>query len=269
MSSQPESSTMGSQRGLYTYGARRRTSFLKFHESPTREYSTSLSQFSVESSPYGSERPVTRTPSPVTGVARAPVSSCTTPLDFDSVALPPGNQDHARNLLDPLAVTLSRSDTVKFEMFGNLYLYTEADHESWMLWWQGMSGYIAYTAKYAGKKKIRWNLDLRGTEVWKYFQQCADHLGSAIGTPRVMCIMCRRVLAHPSGTGTSSMYDHNRSSGFLKSRNIMDMMGGLKAPLVLTFLRYCKTGLKLEIGVGLSIWPHQQDSISMISKNTF
>jgi hypothetical protein len=32
---------------------------------------------------------------------------------------------------------------------------------------QGTAGYIAYTAKYAGKKKIRWNSDLRGTEMWK------------------------------------------------------------------------------------------------------
>jgi len=56
--------------------------------------------------------------------------------------------------------------------------------------------------------------------VWKYFPQCADRLGSAIGTSRVMCIMCRKVLAHPSGTGTSSMHDHNRSSACLKSRKI-------------------------------------------------
>jgi len=85
---------------------------------------------------------------------------------------------------------------------------------------QGTPGYVAYTAKYGGKKKRRWNSDLRDTEVWKYFQQCADHLGSAIGTPQVMCIMCRKVLAYRSGTGTSSIHDHNRSSACLKSRNI-------------------------------------------------
>jgi len=56
--------------------------------------------------------------------------------------------------------------------------------------------------------------------VWKYFQQCADSLGSAMGTPRVMCIMCRKVLAHPSDTGTSSMHDHNRFSASLQSRKI-------------------------------------------------
>jgi len=56
--------------------------------------------------------------------------------------------------------------------------------------------------------------------VWKYFRQCADRLGSAIGTPRVMGIMCRKVLAHPSGTGTSLMHDHNRSSACLKSTKI-------------------------------------------------
>jgi len=134
MSSQPESSTMGSQRGLYTSGARSLTSFLRFHESPPRAYSPSLSQFSVESSPYGSEGPVTPTPKPLTGVARAAFSSSTTPLRSDSLALPPGNQDHARNLLHPLAVTLSTSDAVRFEIFGNFYLYTEEYHESWMEW---------------------------------------------------------------------------------------------------------------------------------------
>jgi len=155
MSSQPESSTMGSQRGLYTSGARGCTSFLRFHESPAREYSPSLSQFSAESTPYGSKGPVTPTPRPLTGVARVPLSSSPTPLRSDLVALPRGNQDHARNLLHPLAVTLSTSDRVTFEIFGNFYLYTEEYHERWMDWWQGTPGYIAYTAKYAGKKKIR------------------------------------------------------------------------------------------------------------------
>jgi len=155
MSSQPESSTMGTQRGLYTSAARSRTSFLRIHESPAHAYSPSLSQFSVDSHPYVSEGPVTPTPRRLTGVARTPLSSSTTPLGSNSVALLPGNQDHARNLLHLLAVTLSTSDTVTFEIFGNFYLYTEEYHESWMEWWQGTPGYIAYTAKYAGKKRIQ------------------------------------------------------------------------------------------------------------------
>jgi len=120
-----------------------------------------------------------------------------------------------------------------------------------MEWWQGTPGYIAYTAKYAGQKRIRWNSDLRGTEGWKYFQQCADRLGSAIGMPRVMCIMCRKVLADPSGTGTSSMHDDNRSSACLKSRKIngYDVRAG--SPLgiaVLTLLQKgTKTGNKRRI----------------------
>jgi len=235
---------MGSQRGLHTSGARSRTSFLRFHESPTPEYSPYLSQLSVESSPYGSQGPITPTPRPLTGVARAPLSSSTTPLRSDSLPLPPGNQDHARNLLPPLAVTLSTSDTVTFEIFGNFYLYTEEYHESWMEWWQGTQGYIAYTAKYAGKKKIPWNSDLRGTEVWKYFQQCADRLRSAIGTPRVMCIVCRKVLAHPSGTGTSSMHDHNRSSACLKSRKINGYDGRAGSPPGIDVLTLLQKGTK-------------------------
>jgi len=177
-------------------------------------------------------------------VARAPLSSSTTPLRFDSLALSPSNQDHPRNLLHPLAVTLSTSATVTFEIFGNLYLYTEEYHESWMEWWQGTPGYRAYIAKYAGKKKIRWNLDPRGTEVWKYLQQCADRLGSPIGTLRVMCIMCRKVLPHPSGTGTSSMHDHNRSSAYLKSRKINWYDGRAGSPLGINFLTLLQKGTK-------------------------
>jgi len=244
MSFQRESSTMGSQRGLYSSGARSRSSFLRFHESPACEYSPSLSQCSVESSLYGNESPVTPTPKPLTGMARALHSSSTTPLRSDSVALPPGNQDHTGNLLHPLAVTLSTSDTVTFVIFGNFYRYTEEYHESWMEWWQGTPGYIAYTAKYCGKKKIRCNSDLRGTEVWKYFQQCADRLGSAIGTPRVMCIMCSKVLAHPSGTGTGSMHDHNRSSACLKSRKINGYDGRARSPLGITVLTLFQKGAK-------------------------
>jgi len=52
-----------------------------------------------------------------------------------------------------------------------------------MQWWQGTPGYIAYTAKYAGKKKIRRHSDLRGTQVGKYFEQYASRLGSAIAMP--------------------------------------------------------------------------------------
>jgi len=113
-----------------------------------------------------------------------------------------------------------------------------------MEWWQGTPGYIAYTAKYAGRKKIRWNSDLRGTEVWKCFPQSGDRLGSAIGTPRVMCIMCRKVLAHPSGTGTSSMHNHNRFSDCLKSRKINRYDGRAGSPLGIDVLTLLQKGTK-------------------------
>jgi len=119
MASQLESSTMGSQPGLYTSVERSRTSFLRFHESSAREYSPSLSQFLVQFSPYGSEGPVTPISRLLTAVARSPLLCSTTPLRSHWLALPPENQGHARNLLYPLAVTLSTSDTVTFEIFGN------------------------------------------------------------------------------------------------------------------------------------------------------
>jgi len=191
---------MGSQRGLYTSRARSRTSFLRFHGGPAREYSPSLSRLSVGSGQDESEGPVTPTHRPLTGVDRAPSSSSPTPFCSDSPALPAGNEDHAWNLLHLLSVTFSTGDTVTFDIFGSFELSTEEYHDSWMEWWQGTSGYIAYTAKYAAKKKIQENSDLRGTEGWKHFQQCAVRLGTAIGTPRVRCIMSRKVLAHPSCT---------------------------------------------------------------------
>jgi len=146
---------MGNQQGLYTSVARSCTSFLWFYESPARENSPSLSQFWVESSPYGSKGPVPRTPRPPTGVARAPLSRSTTPLHSDSVALATGNQDHAQNLLHPPAVTWSTSDTVTFEIFGNFYRDKEEYPESWIEWGKGTPGYIAYAVKYGFKKKIR------------------------------------------------------------------------------------------------------------------
>jgi len=88
------------------------------------------------------------------------------------------------------------------------------------------------------------NSDLPGTEVWKYFQQCADHLDSAIGTPRVMSIICRKVLAHPSGTVTSSMHDHNRSSACQKSRNLNGYYGRAGSPLGIHVLTLLENGTK-------------------------
>jgi len=87
--------------------------------------------------------------------------------------------------------------------------------------------------------------------VGKYFQQYANRLGSAIDRPRVMCILCRKVLARPSGTGTSLIHDHNRSSACLKSRKINGYDGGAGSLLgigVLTRLQNrTKTGNRLRI----------------------
>jgi len=87
--------------------------------------------------------------------------------------------------------------------------------------------------------------------VWKYFQQCGDRLGSAIGTPRVLCIMGRKVVTHPSGTGTNSMHDNNRASASLKLRKINRYDGRAGSPLgidVLTLLpKVTKTGNRLRI----------------------
>jgi len=65
-----------------------------------------------------------------------------------------------------------------------------------------------------------------------------------MGTPRVMCIICRKVLAHPIGTVTSSMHDHNRSCTCLKSRKINQYDGRARSPLCIDVLTLLQKGTK-------------------------
>ena len=250
MPSQPESSIAGAQRAYYIRSTRNRMSFPHTQETPARQQSRSFSLLSVDSSPYDSEGPITPTLIPPAGGLCSSFLSATPVLHMD-LLLPPGNQDHAQNVLQPaVSALLTQSDhTHSFEIFGNIYLYTEENHESWMKWWKETSGFAAYSAKYSGKKRIKWNSVLRGMEVWKYFQQCADRSGSFIGMPRVMCIICRRVLAHPIGRGTSSMHDNNQSVACQKSRKFNGFdSGGSCALDVLELLRKgTKTGNKCKI----------------------
>ena len=152
------------------------------------------------------------------------------------------NQDHTWNLLHLLAVTLSTRDTVTFEILGNFHVYMEEYHESGMEWWEGTPWYIGHTAKSCCQKRIRWNSDLPGTDVWKYFQHCSDRVGSAIGMPRVMCIMCRKDLAHPSGTGASLIHDNNKSTDCLKPRKINRYDGWARSPLGIYVLMLLQKG---------------------------
>jgi len=57
--------------------------------------------------------------------------------------------------------------------------------------------------------------------------------------------MCRKVLAHPSGTGTSSMHDHNKSSACLKSRKINGYDGRAGSPLGMDLLTLLQKGTKI------------------------
>jgi len=56
--------------------------------------------------------------------------------------------------------------------------------------------------------------------------------------------MCRQVLAHPSGTGTSSIHDHNRSSACLKSRKINRYDERAGSPLGIAVLTLLQKGTK-------------------------
>jgi len=59
-----------------------------------------------------------------------------------------------------------------------------------------------------------------------------------------MSIICRKVLSHPSATGTSSIHDHNRSSACLKLRNINGYDGRAGSPLGIDVLTLLQKGTK-------------------------
>jgi len=56
--------------------------------------------------------------------------------------------------------------------------------------------------------------------------------------------MCRKVLAHPSSMGTSSMHDHDRSSACLKSRKIKEYDGWAGSLLGIDILTPLQKGTK-------------------------
>jgi len=59
-----------------------------------------------------------------------------------------------------------------------------------------------------------------------------------------MCIMCRKVLTHPSGTGTGSMHDQNMFSPCLKSRKINEYDGWAASRLGIDVLKLLQKGTK-------------------------
>jgi len=63
-----------------------------------------------------------------------------------------------------------------------------------------------------------------------------------MGTPPVRCIICRKGLAYPSGTGTSLMHDHNKSSACLKPRKINGCDGRSGSPLGIDILTLMQKG---------------------------
>ena len=108
-----------------------------------------------------------------------------------------------------------------FESTKTHYIYQEAHHDLWTSWWEKTPGYREYRAKYGGKRRIRWNSTARGTEMWKYYRQCAVKSGKDLGRPNIECIMCGSILAHPAAVGTSSMHDHHKSIGCKKARQMV------------------------------------------------
>lgn len=124
-----------------------------------------------------------------------------------------------------LGVALTSDDPGRhgFESSKTHFYYLEAQHEQWVTWWETTPGFKAYRDKHAGKKQIRWNSTARGTEVWRYYRQCAVKCGKDLGRPNIECVLCGTVLAHPAATGTKSMHDHHKSQlcKKIRQRNVM------------------------------------------------
>jgi len=123
-----------------------------------------------------------------------------------------------------LEESLTLDETRIFESSKTHFFYQEAQHEQWVTWWEKTPGFRAYRDKHTGKKQIRWNSTARGTEMWKYYRQCAVKCGKDIGRPNIQCVLCGTVLAHPAATGTTSMHDHHKSQSCkkIRQRNVTD-----------------------------------------------
>ena len=45
-----------------------------------------------------------------------------------------------------------------------------------------------------------------------------------MGRPNIQCVLCSTILAHPAGTGTTSMHDHHKSQlcKKIRQRNVLE-----------------------------------------------
>lgn len=116
--------------------------------------------------------------------------------------------------------------TDHFESTKTHYIYLERQHDLWTAWWEKTPGFKHYSEKYAGKRRVRWNSNARGAQIWKYYRQCATRFGKHLGYPNIECILCSIILAHPSAAGTTSMHDHNKSMACKKVRQKLVIRDG-------------------------------------------
>jgi len=116
-----------------------------------------------------------------------------------------------------------------FESTKTHYIYKEAQHDQWTTWWESTPGYRQYILKYDGKRRVRWDSNSRGADIWKYYRQCATKSGKDFGRPNIECVLCGAILAHPAAMGTTSMHDHHKSIACKKARQI-NVMRDSSAP---------------------------------------
>jgi hypothetical protein len=130
-----------------------------------------------------------------------------------------GDEDRlAAGELEGPSISQSVDDTHGFESSKTHFIYPDNQHDQWTSWWEKTPGFKAYSDKYGGKKRIRWDSTARGAEIWKFYRQCAVKSGKNLGHPNIECVLCGAILAHPATVGTTSMHDHNKSIGCKKTR---------------------------------------------------
>jgi len=81
----------------------------------------------------------------------------------------------------------------------SVFIHDWSDH-TWLIilddWWASMN--------VGSKRPIAWN-NSRHAPSWQFYLHCGIE---ETGSPGIICIVCHKVLRHPSEDGTSSMGNH-------------------------------------------------------------
>jgi hypothetical protein len=115
----------------------------------------------------------------------------------------------------------------------NYILYDEEQKDAFMEWWEGTS-WMLTAANKSNIKMPSWGSS-KVSPVWLHFSEVAH---KNTGEPKVLCMVCQHLLAHPSikNTGTSTMQSHVNSKN---CRKVGVKKGYQSISLILTSEKVC------------------------------